>query len=181
MFMFLRFTIAAIVLCLPMAAFAAGGHGGLTCTGCHSLHEAKTGNFIFSVEPNAKDINPVTKQPYTGTTAICLSCHQSPEKGGHGMTPISRHMSHPYGLASVNSKVANVPQDYLSNGRFECTSCHDPHPSNTNRKYLRINTSGSSTMEDFCSICHANKAEPKVAGAKQAAPQAKPAEEKKKN
>ena len=39
-------------------------------------------------------------------------------------------MSHPYGLASVNSKVANVPADLLRGGRFECVGRYDPHPSN---------------------------------------------------
>lgn len=156
--------IAAAILVLPALAFAAGGHDGLSCTGCHSLHQAKTGDFILAVQPNTKDINPKTKQPYQGTTAICLGCHQTSEKGGHGMTPIDSHMSHPYGLTSVDPKVATVPAELLSNGRFECSSCHDPHPSNVNRKYLRIDTANGS-MENFCAACHPGKADPQTASA----------------
>ena len=98
------FLIAAAFLALPALVFAAGGHDGLSCTGCHSLHQAKTEDFILAVQPNTKDVNPKTKQPYQGTTAICLGCHQTSEKGGHGMTPIDSHMSHPYGLSSINPK-----------------------------------------------------------------------------
>ena len=166
-----------IVLCLPvvpMTVFAAGGHDALACTGCHSLHKAQ-GTFILAVKPNTKELNPKTNQPYTGTTAICLSCHQTSEKGGYGMTPISGHISHPYGLSQINTKVAQVPAEYLSNGRFECTSCHDPHPSNTNRKYLRVESGGGSSMETFCAACHASKADPR-AGNKSKSQEGKPAD-----
>ena len=37
-----------------------------------------------------------------------------------------------------------------------CVGCHDPHPSNANRKYLRVNTSGGN-MQKFCSLCHPSK------------------------
>jgi predicted CXXCH cytochrome family protein len=144
---------------------AAGGHDSLSCTGCHSLHQAKS-DFILAVQPNTKDVNPRTKQPYGGTTGVCLACHQTTDKGGHGMTPISAHISHPYGLSSVNPKVARVPAEFLSNGRFECNSCHDPHPSNTNRKYLRIDTGNGSSMENFCAVCHSTKSDPRTAAAK---------------
>ncbi len=153
-----RILIVLTLSAVPMTVFAAGGHDALSCNGCHSLHKAQ-GTFILAVKPNSKDLNPKTNQPYTGTTAICLACHQTSEKGGFGMTPISGHISHPYGLSQVNPKVAQVPAEYLSNGRFECTSCHDPHPSNTNRKYLRVD---GSSMENFCAVCHANKADPKA-------------------
>ncbi len=161
----LPFLIAAAILIIPPAAFAAGGHDGLSCTGCHSLHKAKTSNFILAVEPNTKDLNPKTKKPYTGTTAICLGCHQTPEKGGHGMTAIDSHMSHPYDLSSVNPKIAQVPNQFLINGRFECNSCHDPHPSNPNRKYLRIDAGGGASMENFCAACHPTKSDTKAAAA----------------
>jgi predicted CXXCH cytochrome family protein len=176
--LFLRSLIIAGLLVLPAVAFAAGGHDALTCTGCHSLHQAKTENFILAVQPNSKDINPKTNKPYEGTTAICLGCHQTPEKGGHGMTAISAHISHPYGLSSVNPKIARVPNEYLSNGRFECSSCHDPHPSNTNRKYLRGDIAGGgASMEHFCAACHPSKADPKAAAAN--AQESKPAAAKK--
>ncbi len=161
---------AALVVCIvPVLAYAAGGHDGLTCTGCHALHTAKDGSLIFAVEPNKKDVNPRTKQPYTGITALCLGCHQTPEKGGQGIKPIGGQMSHPFGINSVNPKVAHVPAEMLRDGKFECISCHDPHPSNPNYKYLRLDTGNNGAkMENFCSVCHASKADPKAASAAKA-------------
>ncbi|HYA15017.1 MAG TPA: cytochrome c3 family protein [Syntrophales bacterium] len=162
----LYFACVIVLLVVPAAVFAAGAHDGLSCTGCHALHTAKESMFIFAVEPNKKEINPRTKQAYSGISALCLGCHQTPEKGGQGMTPISSHMSHPFGLSSINPKIARVAPDLLRDGKFECVSCHDPHPSNTNYKYLRIDTANGSKMENFCATCHPMKADPKTAAAK---------------
>jgi predicted CXXCH cytochrome family protein len=156
--------LAAVMLCLvPIVVLAAGAHDALECTGCHALHTAKDGNLIFAVEANKKDINPRTKQPYGGITALCLGCHDAPEKGGQGIKPVDSHTSHPYGLTSVNSKVARVPSEFLRDGKFECISCHDPHPSNPNYKYLRVDTANGSKMNVFCAACHPMKADPKSA------------------
>ncbi len=165
----------ALALC-PVAAFAAGGHDAVGCSGCHSLHAAK-GAVIFAVAPNTKYLNPKTNKPYSGTTALCLACHQDPDKGGQGYAPVSQHVSHPFDLEQINQKVARVPADYLRNGRFECMSCHDPHPSNANYKYLRIDTQGGKNPDVFCAACHASKADPGIASAPAGA--AKPAAEKK--
>ena len=159
----LLLAVAAIVCLIPAVVFAAGAHDGLECTGCHALHTAKDGSLIFAVEGNKKEINPRTKQPYGGITALCLGCHDTPEKGGQGIKPIDSHTSHPYGLTSVNSKVAHVPAELLRDGKFECISCHDPHPSNPNYKYLRIDTANGSKMTVFCAACHPMKADPKSA------------------
>ena len=160
--------LAAVMLCLvPVVVFAAGAHDGLECTGCHALHTAKDGKLIFAVEANKKDINPRTKQPYGGITALCLGCHDNPENGGQGIKPVDSHTSHPSGLTSVNSKIARVPAEFLRDGKFECVSCHDPHPSNTNYKYLRIDTANGSKMAIFCAVCHPMKADPKSAASAQ--------------
>jgi predicted CXXCH cytochrome family protein len=142
----------------PVAALAAGGHDSVGCTGCHSLHSAK-GQVIFAVAPNAKYVNPKTKQPYTGTTALCLACHADAKDGGQGYAPVSQHNSHPFGLASVNPKVAKVPAELLrEGGRFECMGCHDPHPSNPNYKYLRVSPGAKGEhMDQFCGVCHGSK------------------------
>src|SRR5208337_327696 len=163
--LFFRIMIAAVFLLLPFSGFAAGGHDGLVCTGCHGIHTAKDA-IIFVVPSNKSDINPRTKQPFAGTTALCLGCHETPEKGGMGIKPIDGHMSHPYGLDSVNAKVASVPAELLRDGRFECVGCHDPHPSNTNYKYLRVDTANGSKMDSFCAVCHPMKADPKVSAQK---------------
>ncbi len=160
---FLKGLLVIACLLIPISAFAYGGHDGLVCTGCHAIHTAKD-VLIFAVPANKVDLNAKTKQPYALITALCLGCHDSPEKGGMGIKAITGHMSHPYGLNSVNPKVARVPADALRDGRFECIGCHDPHPSNPNYKYLRYDpgTNGSK-MENFCAACHPMKADPKSA------------------
>ena len=157
-------TLAAV---LPVSAFAAGGHDAVGCNGCHSIHAAK-GEIIFAVGPNKQVVNPKTKQPYVGITALCLGCHEESSKGGQGYAPISAHLSHPYGLTSVDPKVAKVPPELLRDGgRFECLGCHDPHPSNPNYKYLRVDTAKGSKIDAFCAVCHPIKADAAVAGEKQ--------------
>jgi len=147
-----------LALVVPAFAFAAGAHDGLNCTGCHGIHTAK-GEIIFAVEPNKKAINPRTKQPFTGTTALCLGCHETIEKGGMGIAAVSASHSHPFNVAP-NAKVATVPDTFLREGKLECVGCHDPHPSNMNFKYLRVDTAKGAKMGDFCAMCHSSKADP---------------------
>jgi predicted CXXCH cytochrome family protein len=149
----------ATLAVLPLSALAAGGHDAVGCVGCHSIHQAKD-KIIFAVSGNKQVVNPKTKQPYTGITALCLGCHEDSSKGGQGYAPISAHMSHPYGLSSVDPKVAKVPAELLRDGgRFECLGCHDPHPSNPYYKYLRVDTAKGSNMDAFCAVCHPIKAD----------------------
>lgn len=150
--------IMILSLAVPAAVFAAGAHDGLNCTGCHGVHNAK-GEIIFAVEPNKKAVNPKTKQPFTGTTALCLGCHETIENGGMGIAAVSSKHSHPYNVAA-NPKVATVPDVFLRGGKLECVGCHDPHPSNPNYKYLRVDTAKGSKMQDFCGMCHGSKADP---------------------
>jgi len=156
--------LLALALLAPAAALASGAHDSVGCAGCHSTHAAK-GEMIFAVSPNKGAVNPKTKQPYGGTTALCLSCHEDTGKGGQGYAPIHANMSHPYGLASVDPKVAKVPAELLRDGgKFECLGCHDPHPSNPNYKYLRVDTGAKGqNMDAFCAVCHPIKADAAIA------------------
>ena len=137
------------------AALAAGAHESLECTGCHNIHYAK-GPIIFEVAPNAK-----AGAPENSVAALCLGCHSDSDKGGMGILPISQHTTHPYGKA-VNKKVASVPEGLLRNGVMDCVSCHDPHPSNPNYKYLRVDTKGGKDMQAFCDLCHPAKVDVSV-------------------
>jgi len=139
--------------------FGAGPHDSLSCTGCHGIHNAKTGELIFAVDPNKKLVNPTTKQVYTGTTALCLGCHASEADGGMGIAPVSPTHSHPFGVVP-NPKLASVPAEALRDNKLECVGCHNPHPSNANYKYLRVDTAGGSKMENFCAYCHSTEAGP---------------------
>src|SRR6266581_4007215 len=155
-----RFAAVLLASIAPFAAFAAGGHDALSCSGCHSVHAAK-GEIIFAVEANKAATNRENK-PVMGSSALCLGCH----KDGGMATSISSHMSHPYGVEQVNPKVAKVPGELMRNGRFECLGCHDPHPSNPNHKYLRVDTAKGQKMEQFCAVCHPNKADDATAATK---------------
>jgi predicted CXXCH cytochrome family protein len=149
----------AVLAALPLSALAAGGHDAVGCVGCHSIHTAKD-KIIFAVTANKQAVNPKTKQPYTGITALCLGCHEDSAKGGQGYAPISGHISHPYGISSVDARVAKVPPELLRDGgKFECLGCHDPHPSNPYYKYLRVDTAKGSKMDAFCAVCHPIKAD----------------------
>jgi predicted CXXCH cytochrome family protein len=154
------FSVLILLLAVPAITFAAGGHDGLNCTGCHGIHNAK-GEIIFAVAPNTKAISPATKKPFTGTTALCLGCHETIEKGGLGILAVSASHSHPYGIVP-NTKVANVPAVFLRDGKLECVGCHDPHPSCLNYKYLRVDTAKGAKMQNFCAMCHPKKADPTV-------------------
>jgi predicted CXXCH cytochrome family protein len=143
----IRRTALLIALLLPPAALAAGKHDAVGCKGCHLV-----------AKPNRTYANPATGQPYTGATALCFACHQEPANGGRGNAPISQHVSHPFDLSTVNPRVARVPADLLRDGRFTCMSCHDPHPSNPNYRYLRADVGARGEKIDrFCGFCHLAK------------------------
>jgi predicted CXXCH cytochrome family protein len=147
---------ALLVVLAPLSALGAGGHDSVGCSGCHP-RKAVPGGSGFAM--NTKYLDPATGKPYAGTTAVCLACHQDVDKGGQGYAPISRHLSHPFGLATVNPRIARVPAEMLKNGRFECMSCHEPHPSNANYKYLRVDVGAKAErLDQFCALCHSSKA-----------------------
>jgi predicted CXXCH cytochrome family protein len=152
--------VLVFLLAVPAISYAAGAHDGLNCSGCHGIHTAK-GDIIFAVEPNKKAVNPRTKQSFAGVTALCLGCHENIETGGLGIKAVSPAHSHPYGV-EPNQKVAIVPDTFLRGGKLECVGCHDPHPSNQNYKYLRVDTSKGAKLADFCAMCHPMKADTKA-------------------
>ena len=142
------------------AALASGAHDGLQCTGCHNIHYAK-GPIIFDVAPNVKAMPEGSSKSAKLVAPLCLGCHSDSDQGGQGILPISAHTSHPFGRP-VNRKVANVPEALLRDGAMDCVSCHDPHPSNPNYKYLRVDTHGGKDMVLFCDLCHPAKADRSV-------------------
>lgn len=142
------------------AAFAAGAHDGMQCTGCHNIHYAK-GPILFQVAPNLKALPPGAITTENTRAQLCLGCHSEADKGGMGILPISAHTTHPFGM-KVNPKVAKVPPELLRDGVMDCVSCHDPHPSNPNYKYLRVDTKGGQEMARFCDMCHPAKVDGSV-------------------
>jgi hypothetical protein len=150
---------ALAALALPALAAASGGHDAVGCAGCHSAHAPK-GAVISALPPNTKLLDPHSGAPASPLSAMCLSCHADAADGGQGIAPVSEHLRHPFSVAKPNPKLAVVPPELLRDGRFECVSCHDPHPSNPNYRYLRIAVKGAPSMGEFCGMCHPRKAAP---------------------
>lgn len=148
---------AAIVLAASLGALAYGSHDMLNCSGCHSIHYAKAYKAFAVV--NEKAANPRGNGAIDGVSALCLGCHENPENGGAGLKPIALHTTHPVNLAP-NGKIAKVPATALVGGKLQCTSCHDPHPSNPSYQYLRVDTKGGGELPLFCAMCHPAKVDP---------------------
>lgn len=144
---------------------AAGPHDGISCLGCHSTHFA-VDDKIFAVA-NKSLKNPLNDQLFDGMVAKnCLGCHQLPQFGGAGIRPIHLHTTHPIGMIP-NSKIASVPENMLKDGRLDCVSCHEAHPSNKNFMYLRVDTDeGGSNIQKLCAACHSAKVDFSSVGVK---------------
>ncbi len=140
---------AVLVLGFAFAANAAGPHD-MECVECHSTHYAK-GDFIVSVEA-ANVVNPASTAVSAPIDALCMGCHN-----GEGATDINLHTTHPTG---VTPTYTNVPGELMWDGVFTCVSCHNPHPSNANYKYLIVDTADGSSMGVFCAKCHPNQSDP---------------------
>jgi hypothetical protein len=147
-----------VALVLPLEASAHGGHDGIGCAGCHSTHVSR-GEALSALRPNTTLLDPRTGRPNEAISTVCLACHADREDGGRGVAPVSNHFHHPFSLAKVNPKLAQVPPQLLRSGRFECIGCHDPHPSNPNYRYLRIAVTRTPTFSELCGVCHPRKAD----------------------
>lgn len=140
-----------LVLGLALPAAAYGPHDP-NCVECHSLHAAK-GKAILAVAPNTAEKNPATGAGATGDVALCLGCHNEEQ----GIMPISLTSTHPVGMKPAKLK---IPSEYLKgDGSLGCMSCHDPHPSNANYKYLRGSVAKGSELGKFCALCHTEQAD----------------------
>jgi predicted CXXCH cytochrome family protein len=161
--------VAAAVLALGVAAsgaFAYGPHDP-NCVECHSIHKAK-GKGILAVAPLTKEKNPATGNQAAGDVALCLGCHNEEQ----GIMPISLMVTHPVGMKPNKVK---VPAELLkADGTLGCMSCHNPHPSNPNYKYLQGQVSKSGEVGKFCSLCHSEQVDQSSFG-KAAAPAKAPA------
>ena len=120
------------------------------CLDCHSLHYAKTARMLMTNDPDVS-INSHTRKPLDGLNSMCMGCHS-----GDGGPEITIMQTHPVGLTPIKVK---VPANRLRDGKITCVGCHDPHPSNTNYKYLLVDTKDGTNMSKLCGICHGDKTE----------------------
>jgi len=137
-------SLVASLFVFANSSFAYGPHDP-NCVECHSIHMAK-GDKLPAV--NLSQDKYKTGETVKGTDAFCLGCHNK----NVGILPVDLHKTHPVG---ITPKKAKVPASNLAaDGMFGCMSCHDPHPSNPNYKYLVVDTNGGKNMGKFCSYCH---------------------------
>ncbi len=142
--------ITALVLGLGAPMALAYGPHDPNCVECHSIHYAK-GQAILAVTPYTSEKNPATGKGASGDAALCLGCHNEDE----GIVPIHLGSTHPVGMKPNKVK---VPADLLrKDGTLGCTSCHDPHPSNPNYKYLQGSVAKGTELGKFCALCHSEK------------------------
>lgn len=164
--LFLIGFICLSILAISNQSMAYGPHDE-NCAECHSIHMSK-GEKLPAV--NLSQDKYLSGETVKGTDGFCLGCHNAKV----GIMPIALTKTHPVG---VTPKKAKVPSSNLSgSGMFGCMSCHDPHPSNPNYKYLVVDTSGGKNMGKFCSYCHPAQASTgKTEAPAKPAPKAAPA------
>ena len=120
------------------------------CGDCHNLHDAKA-PFSMTVKADTSVDNPYTNKKTSGQVSLCLGCHN-----GSGGPEIDLKSIHPVGM-KPNPKKVKVDTTLLSKtGIFQCSSCHDFHPSNKNYKYLRVDVE-EDNIGYFCALCHSSK------------------------
>ncbi len=140
---FIRLIFAAMLTVFPASAYS-GGHED--CNICHKDTEE------YALKPGSVIINPTTGKPYGRVDTLCVSCHEFHSKS-----------SHPVGIVPNPDKV-DVPREALEfkgqEGKISCLSCHNPHPKNTNYKYLRWPPENVWNLSQFCTICHTSERAP---------------------
>lgn len=145
------------LLCLLLStgpALAAGPHD-MDCKDCHSPHNAKS-DWIIGVAPLSNVVMPDGSKMTLGPVdAVCLGCHNEKQ----GIMPVNLRTTHPVGIKPVRAK---VPEQLFSSGVLTCGSCHNPHPSNANYKYLVVDTKNGKNMGVFCGVCHPNQSDPSM-------------------
>ncbi|NTV12543.1 MAG: hypothetical protein HGA96_01195 [Desulfobulbaceae bacterium] len=148
---FLVVALAAVIIGAGSQAALASGPHDANCVSCHNIHYA-TGNYIIGPQPNTSIDNPASKVKTAGIDSLCLGCHNDAE----GIMPIHLTTTHPTGVAPTYVK---VPEKLLRDGKMSCVSCHNPHPSNGNYKYLVADTKKGNSMGVFCAVCHTEQAD----------------------
>lgn len=146
---------AAVLALLPVLALAEGPHD-MDCMECHSTHYAK-GDYAIGVQPVAPD-NPArtrVRPSAANIDSLCLGCHNEEQ----GILPVKLHTTHPTGIKPLYT---TVPSQLMWEGTFTCVSCHNPHPSNANYKYLIVDTAAGKNMGVFCAQCHPVQSDPGV-------------------
>jgi len=140
--------LVVATLCVLMLTCVAWAQHDENCVDCHSIHYSKSAKMLMANEPDVSE-NSHTKKPLEGVDAMCMGCHS-----GDGGPEIAVMDTHPVGMVPIKVK---VPVERLRDGKITCMGCHDPHPSNTNYKYLVVDTNEGANLFKFCGLCHDDK------------------------
>ena len=159
------------------------------CVFCHTPHNANPRTPLWN--KNIEGINYTMYTPYlsstllspppaagpTGSTRLCLSCHDGTIALGEVLQPSQRiAMSIPGGIPSSSPSYLGTALDkhhpvsfsyysalpnpelvpapppellFYGNGVMQCTTCHDAHD-DANKKFLRVDNARSG----LCTMCH---------------------------
>jgi len=122
------------------------------CQTCHdkkdfagkSTHAPVEGGMCGAChDPHASEHAALLTKP---TAALCLECHDEVKKRPHVVAGFSRS-GHPVG----DEKRPAMVEDPLRKGKaFSCTSCHEPHRSDT----PRLTRLDPKSPTGFCQKCH---------------------------
>jgi predicted CXXCH cytochrome family protein len=119
------------------------------CSRCHLPTSPSQQNLI-------PEVPPVLQGSYAASSLGCFSCHDgttivSPDVDASqsAFHPLS-HGTELAGYEGLGTEESGLP--YLSGGRMECVTCHDPHD-NGHRPFLRAE------LQELCLACHSKYAE----------------------
>jgi hypothetical protein len=140
---------------MPSPAHAAlphGGYGSTTklCANCHTLHQAKTSRYLFSVAATAGASSEL---------AACYSCHD----GSGSATNVKTGASNSFAMNSGH-RVENVTETagFSYDLTNRCSACHSPHADYATNRRLPVRSvvtsSGTYAVtganNTWCLACH---------------------------
>jgi hypothetical protein len=134
---------------------------GVTCVSCHTVHLPTTaeGELATGTDPSLL----LAKDPY----AVCITCHQDTEMDGGIHHPVQEMFEG----RNIIEQVSGVPSwHFVAEGGPRCTNCHMPNVPVTDLGGTRAGhiflplmpgvTAGIEGVQDTCSACHAEQADP---------------------
>ena len=151
---FLFFSPAFFPALFPADSLAFGPHGKLECAACHAVHPLKNG-IRLAAALHERVAGRAAGYVFAGVRGSCMECHKAGDKTKLGIGSVCAIHENHTGIKIFPG--IRVPLSLLQEGKIGCGSCHDPHRTNSNYKYLIIKTKNGKKIRDLCAICHGKK------------------------